>query len=165
MFYRKNWIAMIVVILGLVMFVPVAQAERQDFECITCNAETWNIVHLSPEVGIISGDSKSIFQSTHPSKLFDNWTRHMVYVRKRVEGKASWSGFTKEMGPDGDFIIWEFYGDSESGQSTTKAVYGSGKWKGVKGERKAKMITKGKGIAKGTFQYCDRIIGWIELPK
>ena len=155
---------MIVVILGLAMFIPVAQAERQDFECITCNADTNNIVHSSPEVAILSVDTKSIFRSTHESKLFDNWTRHMVTVIKRVDGKRSWSGFTKEMGPDGDFIIWEFYGDSESG-STTKVVYGTGKWKGVKGERKAKIITAGKPIAQGTAQYCDRIVGWIELPK
>jgi hypothetical protein len=56
----------------------------------------------------------------------------------------------QEMGPDGDFIIWEFYGDSESGQSTTKAVYGTGKWKGVKGERKSTPITAGKPIVQGT---------------
>ena len=60
MFYRRNWIAMTVVILGLVMFVPVAQAERQDFECIMCTAETVNIVHSSPEVGIASSDAKEM---------------------------------------------------------------------------------------------------------
>ena len=164
MFYRRNWIAVMVVILGLAMFVPVAQAERQEFECITCNAETRNIMHSSPGVLVFSGDVKSIFQSTHPSKLFDNWTRHMVILYKTVDGKMSWNGLSKEMGPDGDFIIWEFYGDSEIG-SATKTVYGTGKWKGVKGERKAKLITKGKPIVPGTYQYCERIVGWIELPK
>jgi len=89
----------------------------------------------------------------------------MVTVIKRVDGKRSWSGFTKEMGPDGEFIIWEFYGDNEKIESTTKAVYGTGKWKGVKGERKAKAFTKGKPIVQGTSQFCDRIVGWIELPK
>ncbi len=135
MLYRKNWIVVIVVILGLAMFVPVAQAERQEFECITCNADTHNILHSSPEVRILSADSKGIVQSTHPDKLFDNWTRHMVTIVKIMDGKWSWHGFLKEMAPDGDFIIWEFYGPSESGETTTKAVYGSGKWKGVKGER------------------------------
>ena len=34
MFYRRNWIVGIVVVLGLVMFVPVAQAQRQIIEGI-----------------------------------------------------------------------------------------------------------------------------------
>ena len=166
MSYRRNWIAMTVVILGVAMFIPVAQAERQEFEYIKCAAETWNFVHSSPEVGIGSCDAKSIIQSTHESKLFDNWTGHMVYVLKRVDGKISWNGFSKEMGPDGEFIIWEFHGDSESGISTTtKAVYGTGKWKGVKDERKQKPITTGKPIAQGTRQFCEKSVGWIELPK
>jgi hypothetical protein len=32
MFYRRNWIIVTIVILGLAMFVPVAQAQRQEFE-------------------------------------------------------------------------------------------------------------------------------------
>jgi hypothetical protein len=164
MFYQRNWIAVMVVIWALAMFVPVAQAERQEFECITCTAATTNYVHSSPELAIYSADAKSIFQSTHPNKLFDNWTRHMVGVTKTIEGKPSFHGFAKEMGPDGDFIIWEFSGDREIG-ITTKAVYGTGKWKGVKGERKTKLITKGKPIVPGTFQYCEKTEGWIELPK
>ena len=40
---------------------------------------------------------------------------HPVGVLKRAGGKWSWNGFDKAMAPDGDFIIWEYYGDSESG--------------------------------------------------
>jgi hypothetical protein len=60
MSYRRNWIAMTVVILGLAMFIPVVQAERQDFEVITCTAGTWIIVHSSPELGIGSSDAKEM---------------------------------------------------------------------------------------------------------
>ena len=73
MFFRRNWIAMTVVILSLVMFIPVAQAQRQDFECRQCSVTTYNVVHRSPEITIASGDQKSIIQSTHESKLFDNF--------------------------------------------------------------------------------------------
>ena len=52
MFYRRNWIAVIVVILGLAMFIPVAQAERQEFENIACFSQHHNTVHSSPEIYI-----------------------------------------------------------------------------------------------------------------
>ena len=164
MFYRRNWIAMTVVILGLVMFIPVAQAERQDYEFISCTASTSNVVTFTPEMAILTYDAKSIIRSTHESKLFDNWTAHAVGVVKGMEGNWSWHSISKNMGPDGEFIVWEFYGDSESG-STGKAIYGTGKWKGVKGERKSKRITTGKPIVQGTDQLCEKQVGWIELSK
>jgi len=164
MFYRKNWIAVTVVIFGLIMFIPDAQAQRQELEAIQCNAVTVNILHTSSELGISSLDQKGIIQSTHANKLFDNWTRHSVLTFKRTEGKMSWNGFTKTLAPDGEFILWEFSGDSQS-DTIVKAIYGTGKWKGVRGEYKSKRITKGKPIAPNTDQYCEKVVGWIELPK
>jgi hypothetical protein len=164
MFYRKNWIAMMVVILGLAMFVPVAQAQRQEYEVILCHAETLNVVHSSPELAIMSYDTKGIIESTHESKLFDNWTFHAVGGIKMMGGKWSWTVLSKNMGPDGEFIVWEGYGDFESG-TTFKPIYGTGKWKGVKGEEKGKIFTKGKPIVQGTNQLCEKYTGWIELPK
>jgi len=68
------------------------------------------------------------------------------------------------MAPDGEFIIGEVSGDSESG-STAPPIYGSGKWKGVKGESKGRKLTTGKPIVQGTDQNCEKHGGWIELPK
>ena len=92
MSYRRSWIAVTIVILGLVMFIAVAQAQRQEFETRQCNVSTYNAVHSSPELGISSYDQKGIMQSTHESKLFDNWTLHLVAVQKRVGSKFSWNG-------------------------------------------------------------------------
>jgi hypothetical protein len=165
MFYRRNWIAVTIVILGLVMFVPVAQAERQEFENIACMTNTYNTVQASPgEIYIGTWEGKGIVRSVDEKKLFDNNTFHQVGVLKGAGGKYSWNGFYKAMRPDGDFIIWEFSGDSEIG-NTAKAIYGSGKFKGVKGEVKSKVITKGKPIVEGTEQVCNSVVGWIELPK
>jgi hypothetical protein len=61
-------------------------------------------------------------------------------------------------------MIWEGVGDSESGASW-KCLYGTGKWKGVKGKAKAKRITRAKPIVQGTEQFCEQHVGWIELPK
>jgi len=165
MFYRRNWIAVIAVILGLIMFMPVAQAQRQDFETIQCNVATVNYVHISPDLAITSRDMHGIVQSTHESKLFDNGSRHGVMVYKRIDRNVSWNGFIKTMAPDGEFIIWEFSGDSQQGGSTGKAVYGTGKWKGVKGEYKTKSLTSGKPIVPNIQPFCEKAVGWIELPK
>jgi hypothetical protein len=161
---RKNWIAVTIVIFGLIMFIPGAQAQRQEFEGIQCNALTVNLLHSSPELGVSSLDQKGIIQSTHPNKLFDNWTRHSILVFKRTDEKISWNGFTKNQAPDGDFIIWEFSGDSQR-NNIGKPILGTGKWKGVKGEYTSTKITKGKPIIPNTDQYCEKIVGWIELPK
>ena len=164
MFYRRNWISLTVVILGLVMFVPFAEAQRQEHENIMCTAQTVNVVHSSPEVTITSFDGKGIIQAMDSNKVFDNFTYHFVGVSKMMDGKSSFQALSKNMGPDGDFIVWEVYGDSESGM-TSKPIYGTGKWKGVKGESKGKVITAGKPIVQGTYQGCQKWVGWTELPK
>jgi hypothetical protein len=164
MLYQKNWTVMIAVILGVIMLIPVARAERQDVEFMVCSAVTYNVVHFTPEVAVMSWDAKAIIRSTHESKLFDNWTGHGVGVMNLGGGKGSWRGITKRMAPDGDFIIWEKYGDSDSG-TTAKPIYGTGKWKGIKGELKCKRITMGKPIVQGTDQNCETEVGWIEIPK
>ena len=164
MFYRRNWIAVIIVILGIAMFIPVAQAERQEFENILCGAGTFDVVQFSKEISVLSEDSKGIFRSTQESKLFDNWTNHSVNVAKGQDGKWVWNGFGKRMAPDGEFIITEFSGGSEGG-GTHKFIYGTGKWSGIKGEFKSKRITAGKSITQGTEQLCDKQEGWLELPK
>jgi hypothetical protein len=164
MSYRRNWIAVMVVILGLAMFVPVAQAQRQEWEAVFCYAGSNNRVLSSPEAAVRSWDIKGIVRSTHESKLFDNFTFHSVGIGKTVGDKWSVHGLTKSMGPDGDFSIWEVYGDNESGL-TSKAIYGTGKLKGIKGECKGKVLTTGKPIVQETFQACESWVGWIELPK
>jgi hypothetical protein len=161
---RRRWIAVTIVILSSIMFTSVAQAQRQDFESRQCSNQVFTVVHASPEVSVVGVDQKSIIQSTHESRLFDNWTVHLVGVNKMIDGKWSWTGTMKEMGPDGEFIIWEYSGDRESG-TIARPVYGSGKWKGVKGERKSTIITAGKPIVQGTLQVCQKQVGWIELPK
>ena len=164
MFYRRNWIAMTVVILGLAMFIPVAQAERQEFESIHAMQSPIMLCN-SAQKWLLRAMMRRVSGRAHMRTRFSiiGPTIRSVLI-KMVGGKWSWHGFSKRMGPDGEFIIWEINGDSESG-TTGKPVYGTGKWKGVKGEAKGKAITAGKPIVQGTNQSCQKYIGWIELPK
>ena len=164
MFYRRNWIAVTVVISGLGMFIPSAQGQRQDFEVICCVSATQYVLHASQEITILAMDAKGILYSTHESKLFDNWTYETWQVIKGHEGKWSWNGFGKMLSPDGEFILVEFSGPRE-GITTVKSIFGTGKYKGAKLEIQTKRITSGKPIAPGTAQSCDKKVGWLELSK
>jgi hypothetical protein len=165
MSYRKSLITMAVVLSALVIFVPVAQAERQSFEGISCCVNTITPVQASPgEIYVGSFEGKCIQRSTKEKMLGDNGTVQQIGIVKTAGGKFFWNGFTKHMMPDGDIGISEFNGDSESG-STGKMIYGTGKWKGAKGEWKAKQITTGKPIIPNTEQVCTKYEGWVEFAK
>jgi hypothetical protein len=112
---------------------------------------------------VFTSDEKGIIRSTHESKLLDNWTQHNVGLSRFLDGKWSWNGYWKAMAPDGEFVIGEYYND-DSG-TTAKLLYGTGKWKGIKGEFKVKRITAGRPIVESTAQHCVSWEGWIELPK
>ena len=161
MFHQRNWVAMAVVILGLVMIVPVAQAEREEIESINCFSNTYTTVQGTPgEIFVGSFEGKGINRvSSTPSR---DLSAHHVGVIKGQGGKFTWNGFAKSLNPNGDFVIWEFSGDSAIGGNTMKAIYGTGKYKGVKGEAKSTTITKAKPIVEGTMQECQKFVGWME---
>ncbi len=162
---RRNWITMIIVILCSVVFIPVTKAEQQDVEFMLCGATTWNVVESSLELGIGSYDAKGIIHSTDESGLFDNWTVHLIGIEKWMGPRnGAWTTLSKRIGPDGDFIIWESYGDSKNG-STFRPIYGTGKWRGIKGEFKIRELTIGKPNIQFTDQFCEEHVGWIELQK
>jgi hypothetical protein len=161
---RRLFVIAASLILSLGMFLPSAQAQRQDFEMTGCVSGTQNMLHGTPEITLLSSESKGILRSTHASKLFDNWAYETRMVMKGHKGKWSWNGFGKMMSPDGEFMLVEIVGDGEKG-STITSIFGTGKWKGAKMEIKSKRITAGKPIVPGTYQSCDNKIGWVEMSK
>lgn len=160
----RNWIAMAVVILGFIMVVPVAQAEREEFEGIGCHSNNIVTVQSSPgEIFVGSFEGKGINRITSmPSR---DLSFHQVGTLKGQGGKWSWNGFSKALHPNGDFVIWEFSGDSAIGGSTMKAIYGTGKYKDLKGEGKGTIIANAKPIVEGTSQQCQKFVGWMEFGK
>lgn len=164
MSHQQNWIAMVVVILAFVMIVPVAQAEREEFEGLSCHSNTVTMVQATPgEIFVGSFEGKGINRITStPSR---DLSFHQVGVIKGQGGKMIWNGFVKSLHPNGDFVIWDFSGGSATGGSTMNAIYGTGKYKDVKGEAKATIITNAKPIVEGTLQQCQKIVGWMEFGK
>ncbi|MEW6187558.1 MAG: hypothetical protein AB1585_17655 [Thermodesulfobacteriota bacterium] len=165
MFNQKNLFSVLFVILGLVMVIPVAQAERQELEGIGCASNTFTTVQNNPgQIYIGTWEGKGIFRSTHKNKINDNNTFHQVGITKGSQafGGLFWHGYSKNMSQNGDFAIWEISGNNKDG-SRSKLIYGTGKYKDAKGEMMHKVITKGRPVVENTEQVCQQSVGWIEL--
>ena len=162
MFHRRNWITLTVMILGLAVFIPFAQAQ-QPMDMMSCSDATVTTIVASQELTIMGLEAKGINLDNLASKTFDNMTFHTVGTYKIESGKITAILYSKYMDPSGDFLVVEV---SQVGMERDwKYLYGTGKWKGVTGGGKAFPFTKGKPITAGTMQSCIKITGTFELKK
>ena len=164
----NTWVATalsvaVAIVLGFVMFIPVAQAETP-YDITPCMSGTITMLIQSKEMTVFSMDLKGIARSNHENKVFDNYTFHYVGVYRIIAGKViAQHGYTKFMDPDGDCFLVEVSNVGGQG-SVTKLLHGTGKWKGITGGGELKPIARGKPIKPGTWQGCSRHIGTFELP-
>jgi hypothetical protein len=154
-------ISILSVICGLVMFIPVVQAEPIDM--LTCASATTTMIIASEELTIMNYEGRGINIDNLENKAFDNMTTHAVGVFKIVSRKMEGTLYTKYMEPSGDFFVVDVL--QVGSERDWKFLYGTGKWKGVSGGGKALYITKGKPITPGTIQSCFKITGTYELKK
>jgi hypothetical protein len=162
---KKQWKKIVwgsIGILGVFMFIPSAQAE-QPFDVTCCFSGVITTVSASQELTVSGLEVSGIFQSNHENKAFDNMTLHCVGIFRVMDGKSSATSYCKGMDPDGDIVVQEH--TRVGPEVTWKFLQGTGKWKGIKGGGKGKVITRGKPITSGTTQSCSRVIGTFELPK
>jgi len=162
MILSQAWRALPIFLIVVMLFIPVAEAQ-QPFDTTYCASSTMTTVSASEGLIVLSLDTKGIAWSNHENKVFDNMTFHCVAVGKIMAGKPTGTGYCKYMDPDGDFIVWELSIDVPI--DTLKALQGTGKWKGIKAEGKAVLITKAKSITPDTRQVCRKFTGTFELSK
>ena len=152
----------IMIILGLLMFVPIAQAET-NYDINVCGSSEITMVSQSKELTVLTMNFKGIIRSNDENKIFDNCSIHHVRVQRIEAGKITAYGYSKFLAPDEDSVMLEY---SQVGkEATTKFLQGTGKWKGITGGGKAWGIALAKPITKGTIQGCNRQTGTFELPK
>lgn len=149
---------------GVLLFIPVAQAE-QPFDCTQCVSSTHTILSATEELTVRSADAKGIIMSNLENKVFDNMTTHCLNSYKVMAGQMSGLSYSKFMDPAGDFVILEVTISPGETEFNFKFLQGTGKWKGIKGSGKVRAITSGKPITPGTNQVCNRWAGTFELPK
>lgn len=119
----------------------------------------------SQQISIFNWDAKGIMRSNNESKVFDNCTVHTQGVVV-IEGKnMTVYGYLKYLDPDGDFVIFRYTKNPGEQAATTTLLAGTGKWKGITGGGKAKLITRGKPVAAGTNQFCNNHKGRFTVPK
>ncbi len=71
----KRWWRGGAILFGLLLFLPVAQAE-QPFDFTLCGSSTQIILSATEELTVRSFDSKGIIMSNLANKVFDNMTTH-----------------------------------------------------------------------------------------
>jgi hypothetical protein len=155
----------IVIVLGLAIFTPIAQAE-QPFDITLCGSTTVTAILVeSEELRITTFEGKGIARSNLESKAFNNYSYQLLGVAHYTGRKATMYGHTKFMDPDGDIVVQENSSPFGATGGTWKFIYGTGKWKGIKGSGKALRVATGKRITPDTLQSCIRMTGTFELPK
>ncbi len=155
----------IICLLGLTLLAPMANAEEKPINIISCCSGTSTMLTASKELVVFGFELKGIDQDLNADKIFENFTHSCMGTIRIMDGETLSKGYCKYMGPDGDFFIVSFDGPGGAKPTPWEYIYGTGKWKGVKGGGTVKGITKGKPIAEGTFQSCIEVSGTYELPQ
>lgn len=157
----RAWLARaIVVALGSAASVASAQ---QPFDVTYCSNAAVTRLHDADGVLVWALDGKGIAMSAEEGGLFNNMTSQCAIVGRSVGGKPSGNGYCKYMDPDGDVVVWEVAINGP--EDTFRAVQGTGKWKGIKAEGVAVLLTKAKPISPDLRQVCRRFKGTVEVPK
>ena len=157
----------IISLLGLMLLIPMVNAEEKTMNIIRCRSGTTTMLTASKELVVYGFELKGIDQDLKPDKVFENYTHSCVGAGQILGGKQITKGYCKYMAPDGDFFIVSFDGPGGAEPTPWEYIHGTGKWKGVKGGGTVKYITRGKPIpiVEGTFQSCIEVMGTYEVPK
>jgi len=170
MISKHRWIMGMVALIGLITFIPVAQAQ-QLFDITDYFYATVTFLSMDPELTVFHSDVRGVIHDNHESKTFDRMVSHCLRAGKISTDKTIGKTYSKFTDSDGDFFITESTAEHDprgAQESTFKFLHGTGKWKGISGGGKGKFIfmTRGKQqINPTTFQGYLRMIGTYELPK
>jgi hypothetical protein len=162
----NRWIMGVAVAFSVIISIPAAQAE-QPFDITLCGSTTSTAVLMeSAELKINTFEGKGIARSNIESKSFDNCSYHLLGVAYIAGEKATMYGHAKFMDPDGDIVVQEnFRPFGSKAEATWKFIYGTGKWKGIKGSGKSRRAATAKPITPDSLQHCMRMTGTYELSK
>ena len=167
--------ATLIILAAGVGSLPAVANAAESCDLTNCGVSAVTTISASPELTVLSIDTKGIGRSNSANKAFDNSTYQCVSVVSitgapsttgagLTGAQRSGTGYCKFMDPDGDFVVGETMLDSTGG-GTWKFLQGTGKWKGITGGGKFVPLTSGKPIVAGTSQGCANATGTYEVPK
>jgi len=143
----------IICLLGLTLLIPMANAEEKPTNILSCHSGTTTMLTASKELVVFSFELKGIDQDLNEDKVFENYTHMCMGTIRILGGERISKGYCKYMAPDGDFFIVSFDGPSGEKPLPWEYIYGTGKWKGIKGGGTAKTTTMGIRLAFLTKNY------------
>ena len=147
----------------LLCLSPGLAGAQEPFQVTYCSTATVTKLHEAEGLLAWALDGKGIVMGADEGGPFANMTFQCALVGRSLAGKPSGTGYCKYMDPDGDSILWEV--TVAGADDTYRAVHGTGKWKGIKAEGTAVLLTKAKPIAPELRQVCRRFKGTVELSK
>jgi hypothetical protein len=143
----------------------LAEGAEQTYDVNACVSLDFSPLIQSKEITVGIWNGYGIMRSNNEGKVLDNCTVHSQGVMT-VEGKnRTVNGYMKYFDPDGDFVIFRYIVNPGEKEATTTLLFGTGKYKGIKGGGKAKRIAAGKPIVEGTAQFCNNHKGTFTLPE
>ncbi len=154
----------IFIILGSTM-LPVIAGAQQPFQVIGCSSGKVTILSETHPLTVYNMVGKGPAWSTGGNKAFDDLTWDFVATLRVMDGKTIGIAYYRFTDPDQDYFILEATGDAILEGGDWKFVYGTGKWKGLAGKLRGKVVLRGRPLPAEAEQYWCRIIGTLELPQ
>jgi hypothetical protein len=102
--------------------------------------------------------------ATIGDKRFDDLMWEFVAILRTVDGYTVGRGYYKFTTPNGHYFMLEATGTVLEG-GTWDILHGTGKWGGITGKGKGKLIIHGRPLPTETEQYRFRLDGNLKLPK
>jgi len=153
----------ITIIFGLMALASLVQAQ-QPFQIIGCSSGKVVTLSENQPLTVHNITGKGAACCTAGDKTFDDMTWDFVATLGVMDGKTIGIAYFKFMDPDQDYFILEANGDAILQGGDWKFLYGVGKWRGVTGKVKGRVVLRGEPLPVETGQYWCRIVGTLELP-
>jgi hypothetical protein len=163
----KRWRVVAAIAFGLIIFVPVVEAEEtfQTFHMMGCSSGMFTTLSESRALTVYNIAGNGVAWGITGEKAFDNMKWQFVAVLRIMDNNTIGMGYYKFTAPDGDYFVLEGMGDTVLAGGNWKFLHGAGKWKGASGQASAKFIMREKPVSLESEQYWCRVIGTIQLPK
>lgn len=154
------------IVLGLVMVIPVAEAEETlTFHIMGCSSGMFTTLSESKALTVYNIVGKGIAWGITGDRTFDNMTWQFAAVLRTMDGNTIGMGYYKFTAPDGDYFVLEGTGSTVLEGGIWKFLHGTGKWEGATGQAAGRFIMRGNPVSLESERYWCRVIGTIQLPK
>ena len=144
------------------VLAPMAWGAETTYDFVACGNQKYTLLEASADITAVGAEQWAIVASS-TTKDWENATQHCVGFWRKLEGKEAGKGLCKWSDPAGNTAVGE-YEQMASGEGSWVWLTGTGKFKGIKGGGRWKVVSNAKPIVEGTGQFCSHDWGKYTLP-